>query len=83
MKYERPHQLPLVLEALDIMFKKPSSMFYTMSALDVILKGFEIDCSGTEYAVKVVCAEMRRTKGIKTLNEEKTLLRVRWFDRVR
>lgn len=83
MQLERPHSLQVLIEALDIIFKKPSSIFVTTKAIDFIDKGIEIDCDHTAYAAKVVCAEMRRTKTLKILNEKKTLLRYRWFDKVR
>ncbi len=73
----------VLIEAMDILFNKPSSPFVTMKAIDFIDKGIEIHCNHTAYAAKVACAEMRRTKTLKVINENKTLIRYRWFDKVR
>lgn len=67
---------------MDIIFKNPSSIFVTMKAIEFIDKGFEVDCKQTAFAAKLACAEMRRTKTLKIMNEEKTFLRYRWFDKV-
>lgn len=83
VQLEIPHFLKIVGEALDIMFKQPSTMFITMKASEFLENGIQIDCNHTEYAAKVVCAEMRRTNSLKVMNPEKTILRFNWFDRVR
>lgn len=83
VQFERPYQMNILMEAMDIIFNKPSSIFLKMTAMDFIFKGIEINCNHTVYAAKVVCAEYRRVKSLKIMNEEKTLLRYRWFDRVR
>lgn len=79
---ERPHLLNLVIEAMDIIFNKPSSIFVTMKAIDFINNGIEIDCNQTELSAKAVCAEMRRSDLLSIVNEDKTRLRFRWFDSV-
>lgn len=72
-----------VTDAFDIIFKKPSSMFVTMTAREFIDDGIQIDCNQTALMAKVVCAEMRKTGKLKIMNNEKTYLRFRWFDNVR
>lgn len=67
---------------MDMIFKNPSSIFVTMSAMEFIDNGIQIDCNQTVYAAKVACVEMRKSKILKIVNAEKTLLRFRWFDRV-
>lgn len=72
----------VLAEGLDLIFKNPSSIFISMKAVELIDNGIDIDCNQTKYAGKVVCAEMRRTKTLKIMNDEKTRLRYRWFDKV-
>lgn len=50
--------------------------------MDFIDNGIQIDCNHTEFAVKAVCADMRKRNVLKVMNDEKTLLRQRWFDNV-
>ncbi|KAG4076310.1 hypothetical protein HA402_005753 [Bradysia odoriphaga] len=80
---ERPHLLNLVVEAMDIIFKKPSSIFVTMKAIEFIDNGIEIDCNHTELSARAVCAEMRRSNLLSIMNDDKTLLRFRWFDSIK
>lgn len=74
--------LNVLVEALDIIFKKPSSIFVTMKVTEFIDTGIEIDCNQTAYAAKLVCAEMRKSNTLTIMNDEKTLFRFRWFDSV-
>lgn len=53
-----------------------------MKAMELIDEGIQINCNQTKYAAKVACAEMRRTKSLKMVNDDKTRLRYRWFDKV-
>ncbi len=70
----------LLIEALDILFNKPTSPFVNMKAIDFIDRGFEVHCNHSAYAAKVACSEFHRHKMLKVLNEKKTLIRYRWFD---
>lgn len=72
----------VLVEAMDIIFENPRSIFVTMTAMEFIEKGIEINCNQTKYAAKVACAEMRRSTSLTVLNDEKTLLRFRLFDLV-
>lgn len=67
---------------MDIIFKKPSSIFVTMKVIEFIDHGIEIDCNHNEYSAKVVCKEMRKSSLLHPMNDEKTLFRFRWFDSV-
>lgn len=82
MQAESPHLLKILIEAMDIIFKKPSSIFVKMKAMEFIDNGIEIDCNHTQISAKAVCAEMRRSNLITIMNDEKTRLRFRWFDSV-
>lgn len=77
---ERPHSLNIAIDSMDIIFKNPSSIFVSMTAMDFIDNGIQIDCNQTAYAAKVVCAEMRRHRTLKTWTADQ--LRYRWFDKV-
>lgn len=82
VKLELPHLTNIAIESMDVIFKQPSSMFMTMTAMDFIDKGIEIDCDQTVLAAKVACREMRKHKALRIVDEDKKLLRFRWFDRV-
>lgn len=58
-------------------------MFVTMTAMEFINKGIEIDCDPSVYAAKVACKEMREHKGLRMVDNNRDLLRYRWFDNVR
>lgn len=57
-------------------------MFVTMKSMDFFDIGIQIDCNQTVYAAKTVCAHMRRHNTLTVLNDERTLLRYNWFDKV-
>lgn len=82
VQLESPHFLNVLTEAMDRIFKKPSSIFVTMKAIEFIDAGIPIDCNHTDFSSKRVCAELRKNSAIKVMNDEKTLLRFRWFDKV-
>lgn len=69
-------------ESMDIIFKNPTSIFVSMTAMEFINNGIEINCNQTAYAAKVVCAEMRRHRTLKARSADKSQLRYRWFDKV-
>lgn len=72
----------VLIEAMDIIFKNPSSIFVTMKVMEFIDNGIEIDCNQTAYAAKLVCAEIRKSNQLGAVNDEKTIFRFRWFDSV-
>lgn len=82
IQLESPHFLNVLTEAMDRIFKKPSSIFLTMKAIEFIDSGIAIDCNHTDFSSERVCAELRKNNAIKVMNDEKTLLRFRWFDKV-
>lgn len=81
---EAPTMVHLAVESIDAIFNNPTSMFSTLTAMDFIFKGYEIDCSSTTvYAAKVACKELRKHKALRMVDDNKKLLRYRWFDNVR
>ncbi|KAJ6635489.1 Sensory neuron membrane protein 1 [Pseudolycoriella hygida] len=96
VKLESPHLQDTLMEALDIIFQNPSSIFMTMKAIDFIDKGVEINCSQTAYAATQLCRVLKRHKVLKIVepSEENVnsplgtkpldgnLLRYRWFDKL-
>ncbi len=82
IKLELPHLMNVSIESADTIFKNPSSMFMTMTAMDFIDRGIEIDCNQKTYAAKVTCRELRNNDAIHMVNGDKTQLRFRWFDHV-
>ncbi|KAJ6635490.1 Sensory neuron membrane protein 1 [Pseudolycoriella hygida] len=78
--FESPHLLGLLIEAMDIVFENPSSVFATMKAMEFLNDGFRIDCNHSEVAVKSLCANMRRHDALKVVGDN--VLRYRWFDKL-
>lgn len=79
---EAPHLLQIAIESVDTIFKNASTMILNMKAMDFIDKGIEIDCAQTTIAAKVACKELRSHKGLRMVNNNRDLLRYRWFDHV-
>ncbi|KAJ6644435.1 Sensory neuron membrane protein 1 [Pseudolycoriella hygida] len=79
---EAPQLMNLAIQGLDAIYKNPSSIFLTMTAMEFISKGIEIDCDQTVYAAKLACREMRKHRGLRMVNDDPNLLRYRWFDNI-
>lgn len=75
--------MDILRESMDTIFENPSSIFTTMTAMDFIYKGYEVNCKQNSTPARAACAELRRTKTLKSMNAERTQLRFRWFDAVR
>lgn len=67
---KRP-MLSLVANAIDVMFNKPSDMFYTGRAMDVLFDGVTVDCSNqASFQAKAVCGTFQSgdVKSVKPIN---------------
>lgn len=80
---ENPHLLGLAMESVDAIFKNATTMILNMRAMDFIDRGIEIDCAQTSIAARAACKELRNHKGLRMVDNNKDLLRYRWFDHVR
>lgn len=72
MNVDKKPMLQMVANAVDIMFKKPSHMFWTGRAMDVLFDGIPIDCTNmVAFQSKAVCStfESGDVKVVKPLNE--------------
>lgn len=79
---EAPHLMKIAIEGSDAIFKNPYSMFLNMRVIDFINKGIEIDCDPSIFSAKLACNEMRKHKSLRMVNNNRDLLRYRWFDHV-
>ncbi|KAJ6644521.1 Sensory neuron membrane protein 1 [Pseudolycoriella hygida] len=80
LSFEEPHLLDIAMRGLDAIFNNPSSIFLTMTAMDFINKGIEINCDQKVVSAKMVCKEMRIQKALRMVNDNRNHLRFRWFD---
>ena len=72
VKQEREAFLPTIIKAMNQIFGNVSSPFVRIRAMDLMFDGMVFDCSGNEFAAKVVCAAIRSEgieQGVKIVNE--------------
>lgn len=48
--------LPLIKEAVDILFHEPQHMFYTGRVMDILFDGIPINCTTDIFQAKAVCS---------------------------
>lgn len=53
---DREGMLPLLANAINIMFNYPSNAFWTGRIFDLLYDGIEINCTSDDLSVKAVCA---------------------------
>lgn len=56
IKLDRSLMLPVVQNAIDILFKNPKSLFWTGQIMDFLFNGIFIDCHHESFDVKAVCS---------------------------
>jgi hypothetical protein len=72
VKQEREAFLPTIIKAMNQIFGNVSSPFVRMTAMDYMFGGLEFNCSGNEFAAKVVCAAIRSEgieQGVRIVND--------------
>ncbi|CAG9808926.1 unnamed protein product [Chironomus riparius] len=79
VKQEREAFLPTIIKAMHQIFGNVSSPFVRMRAMDYMFSGLEFNCSGTEFAAKVVCAAIR-SEGIEQVWDGDECNRLRGTD---
>jgi len=57
---ERPAALKVLNKAIPTIFAKPTSMFITTPARNIMFDGVPIYCNATDFSSKAVCAEIRK-----------------------
>ena len=57
---EMPAALKLLNKAIPTIFEKPTSMFTTTTARNMLFDGVPIYCNATDFSSKAVCAEIRK-----------------------
>lgn len=55
---DREGMLPLVANAINIMFHNPKDVFWTGPVFDLLYNGIEIDCTSNDLNVLAVCAAL-------------------------
>lgn len=48
--------LPIIAKAVDQLFDKPQTIFWTGKSMDIMFNGIPFDCSSTDFNAKAVCA---------------------------
>lgn len=68
---DKKPMMSMVASAVDMLFKKPTHMFWTGRAMDVLFDGIPIDCSDTNgFQAKAVCStfEDGEVKAVQPIN---------------
>lgn len=68
---DREELLPMIQIAADYMLDKPSNIYYSGKAIDILFNGITLDCSSEEYEVGAICSEFSGDgyKQIKPIND--------------
>lgn len=53
---DRAPMLPLVSNAINILFHDPTSAFWTGKVMDILFNGIDIDCTSTDFNAKAICS---------------------------
>lgn len=73
LNVDKKPMIPMIAEAIEIMFHNPKTMFWTGKAMDALFWGIPIDCSQKEesFQVKAVCGVFAsgEVDAIKPLND--------------
>lgn len=69
---DKKPMLPLVKDAIDIIFHSPKNMYYVGRAMDILFDGITIDCSSDDFNAKAVCSvfESGEVKTIRPISED-------------
>lgn len=67
---DKKPMIPMVAQAIDILFHNPKDMYWTGRVMDLLFDGIPIDCSAEEFASKAICGvfESGDVKAVKKLN---------------
>lgn len=70
LNVDKKPMLPMINEAINIMFNSPQSMYWTGRVMDVLYDGIPIDCSSEEFQAKAVCSVFQagEVKAVRPLN---------------
>lgn len=79
---ESPHLMDLIVEATNVIFDNPTSIFITTNIREVVYEGMEINCNRKEYSAIVVCKLMKRS-GLLHVTDDPNIMKLRWFEIVR
>lgn len=73
LNVDKKPMIPMIAEAIKVMFHEPKNMFWTGRVMDALFNGIPIDCSGAEdsFQVKAVCGVFAsgEVAAIKPLND--------------
>lgn len=54
---DREEILPMIETAIQYILDKPSNIYYSGKAIDILFNGITLDCSSEEYEVSAICSE--------------------------
>lgn len=69
---DRAPMLPLVANAIKLLFHEPTSIFWTGKVMDILFNGIPIDCTSNDFNAKAVCAvfEGGEIKAVSPMEED-------------
>ncbi|KAJ8668140.1 hypothetical protein QAD02_009803 [Eretmocerus hayati] len=73
---ERPSAIPFIAKAIDIILRKPTSVFIKLKAKTLLFDGFIIDCNVEGSAGTAICSEIKKNAdeaGLKMAGEKQFL----------
>lgn len=76
VKIDLPKLTNLVAKGIDVIFKKPSNIFWTGRVMDILFNGIEVDCTSNNVNSKAVCAvfETDQVRQVHLTNVENKML---------
>ncbi|XP_055695891.1 sensory neuron membrane protein 1 isoform X1 [Lutzomyia longipalpis] len=66
---DKAPMLPMVKQAINIMFHEPQSVFVPIRVMDLLFDGIGLDCSSEEFAAKAVCTALETEPTIDKYND--------------
>jgi hypothetical protein len=71
VKKERDAFLPIVIKANQRMFGESTSPFIQIRIMDILFNGMEFNCSGSDFAVRTICAAIKSEvqQGVRVVND--------------
>ncbi|XP_044748496.1 sensory neuron membrane protein 1-like isoform X2 [Coccinella septempunctata] len=65
----KPAMLSLVSKAVTAIYRKPTSVYLTAKANDILFDGVIIDCDVSEFAAKAVCSQLHQAPDLRHVSE--------------
>lgn len=65
----KPAMLSLISKAVNAIYRKPSSIYLTAKANEILFDGVVIDCGITEFAAKAVCTQLQQSPDLRHVSD--------------